>query len=323
MNRGPIFVVGMNGSGTTMLVDSLGRHPTLYAFPIEVRVLPYLIKRARELGGMDRLSARRTLADELGRSRAVWQANGKRALVLPDERLQAPGFRGVVDAVFSEFAGRQGKSRWIEKSPGHLAYISELAAEIPDASFIHIIRDGRDCAQSFHRRYCYDPQDTIYRWRRLVALGREQGRSIGAERYTEIFYEALTKSPDREMRRISDFLGIDYSPSMLESSMRMADLQAMGEVTKIVENSEKWRNYFSPAQISRLEAISGSALADLGYAVERHGNETPSPWVRRWSRLRGRTQVVINNLRRWGWKSVPGLVRGARVAFIQDRMDRT
>lgn len=27
----PVFIVGMNGSGTTMLADSLGKHPDLYA----------------------------------------------------------------------------------------------------------------------------------------------------------------------------------------------------------------------------------------------------------------------------------------------------
>ena len=33
MDDSPVFVVGMNGSGTTMLADSLGRHPELYYAP--------------------------------------------------------------------------------------------------------------------------------------------------------------------------------------------------------------------------------------------------------------------------------------------------
>jgi hypothetical protein len=323
VNRGPVFVVGMNGSGTTMLVDCLGRHPLLYSFPREVRILPYLLQRSRELGGLDQLPERRLLADELGSSVGVWYANGKQPLVLADDKLQARGFRGVVDAVFSEFAQRHGKARWIEKSPGHLAYISELAAEIPDASFIHIVRDGRDCAQSFHRRYRYDPQDTIYRWRQLVSMGRLQGRQLGPERYIEVFYESLTRSPEAEMRRLCAFLGVDFVPEMLESSMRMADRQAMGDVSHIVVNSEKWRSYFSAGQIDRLEAIAGAALSELGYAVKRQGSETPPAWQRRWAKLRARLSLVVMSLRRWGWKAVPGLLRRTRVALAQDRMDRT
>ena len=38
----PVFIVGMNGSGTTMLADSLGKHPDLYMFPNEAKVLPFL-----------------------------------------------------------------------------------------------------------------------------------------------------------------------------------------------------------------------------------------------------------------------------------------
>lgn len=41
MSKGPIFVVGMNGSGTTMLAESLGRHPEIYSMPQESKVLPY------------------------------------------------------------------------------------------------------------------------------------------------------------------------------------------------------------------------------------------------------------------------------------------
>ncbi|MDP1558113.1 MAG: hypothetical protein Q8K59_01495 [Nitrosomonas sp.] len=34
----PVFIVGMNGSGTTMLADSLGKYPDLYMFPLEAKV---------------------------------------------------------------------------------------------------------------------------------------------------------------------------------------------------------------------------------------------------------------------------------------------
>ena len=48
MNRKcePVFVVGMNGSGTTMMLDSLGRHPELYGFPSETQMMPYIISQA-------------------------------------------------------------------------------------------------------------------------------------------------------------------------------------------------------------------------------------------------------------------------------------
>lgn len=323
MDKGPVFVVGMNGSGTTMLVDCLGRHPELYAFPREVRILPHLLERARALGGCEDLPARRVLADELGRSRAVWEANGFQPLILSDAQLCEPGFRGVVNAILMEFALREGKRQWIEKSPGHLAYIADLAAAIPSARFIHIIRDGRDCAQSFQRRFHYDPEVSIFRWRQLVAQGREQGQRIGKERYIEIFYEALTSAPEAEMKRLCHFLEVDFVPGMLESSMRMADPRLLSGSSRIVENSEKWRQYFTRRQVERLEAIAGATLAELGYSVTKLGSDSPPVWRRRWSRLRGRLSIARDSLRKWGWRAVPTLLRAARVAVIQDRFDRT
>ena len=64
MNTGPIFVVGMNGSGTTMLADSLGRHPHIYSMPQESKVLPYYLQHYGHAGALDTLEgSSRTLAN--------------------------------------------------------------------------------------------------------------------------------------------------------------------------------------------------------------------------------------------------------------------
>ena len=35
----------MNGSGTSMMLDSLGRHPKLYALPDETHMMPHIINQ--------------------------------------------------------------------------------------------------------------------------------------------------------------------------------------------------------------------------------------------------------------------------------------
>ena len=197
----PVFIVGMNGSGTTMLADSLGKHPDLYMFPNEAKVLPFFMHNLNRYGDLSTIGARRRLADDIGRTKSFWQVNGKTPLVLADFQLDKPGFRGVIHAIFNELASREDKQRWGEKSPMNLQHITALAKVFPNAQFIHIIRDGREVAQSFHRRWRYYPQRTIYRWKKLVAMGREHGHRLGSERYLEVFYEKLTENPENEMRR--------------------------------------------------------------------------------------------------------------------------
>ena len=43
-----VFIVGMNGSGTTMMLDHLDHHPNLFGFGMETYILPhYLINESR------------------------------------------------------------------------------------------------------------------------------------------------------------------------------------------------------------------------------------------------------------------------------------
>jgi hypothetical protein len=45
-------------------------------------------------------------------------------------------------------AREQGVRRWADNTPFHLLYIEEIKKTIPNAQFVHMIRDGRDVAMS-------------------------------------------------------------------------------------------------------------------------------------------------------------------------------
>lgn len=114
MNTGPIFVVGMNGSGTTMLADSLGRHPHIYSMPRESKVLPYYLQRYGQDGALEDLDARLRLAGRIGREKPYWQSNGKLPIVLRGDELGTPGFAAVVDAIYRKLMDGSGKMRWCD-----------------------------------------------------------------------------------------------------------------------------------------------------------------------------------------------------------------
>jgi hypothetical protein len=322
MDPSPTFVLGMNGSGTTMLADCLGQHPELYVFPYETKVLPYFLLNAGQFGDLSGLHARRALAMEIGATKEFWQANGHRAIKLCDDMLAEPGFAGVVNALFRYLAAPTGKQRWVEKSPQNLGFTRELAAAFPNARFVHIIRDGRDCAQSLHRRWRFDPVVSIYRWRKLVQLGRAAGAELGPARYLEVGYEALTSQPRAVMARICDFLHVPYTEDMLSASMRTADPRIASQGT-IVSNSDKWRRYFPARTVEAMERTSGGFLSELGYRVSVHGTAEPSRWRWVYSKVRGRATAAAKRIREHGWAAVPVLLRAARVSRMQDSVDRS
>ncbi len=316
---GPVFVVGMNGSGTTLLADCLGRHPDLYMFPHEVRLLPYVLQQAPQWGDPADMAVRRRIARELCAAKPFWQVNGRRVPQIPDECLTVPTVAGVIDAVFRHFSGREGKPVWGEKSPMNVLHIAALGAAFPDARFVHIVRDGRDAAQSFHRRFGFVPEETVYRWKRAVSEGQRQGAAIGRDRYLELRYEDFTADPEPMLRSLSGFLGLRYDPAMLQASMRMANPSLAAGGPRIAPNSGRWSSYFDAQAAQRLERIGGCKLSELGYPVDRAGDEDPGLLTLRWWRIRGIAARVAIQFRRYGPRSVFAFARAAGVSLKQMR----
>jgi len=318
-----IFVIGINGSGTTMLAEALGRHPELYMFPQETRVLPYLAQRYPD-STLHNLSARRALADTLGRSRAFWRRNSNQPFVLPDDVLVSlDDFSSVVDAMYGYFARLEGKQRWGDKSPMYLQHIDILSRAFPNARFIHIYRDGRDSAQSFHRRWRQAPSRTIFRWKKAIALGREQGQRLGIARYFELSYENLTTDPENWMRRVCAFSGLDFCHEVLDSSMQYMDEStrriAQG---RMVQNSNKWRTYFNSNQIDELEQIGGKMLADLGYTVKLRGDKDLSFAKLYWLKWQDWTNYSIHHITNFGVRGLIPLFFRVRDALMQNKSNK-
>jgi LPS sulfotransferase NodH len=103
-----------------------------------------------------------------------------------------------------------GKSIIADKTPNNVFVVDRLREAWPDARFIFLLRHPGAIARS---RQAY----------------KGEGADAGVVRYCEaleaarqtydghtVRYEDLTADPERELRRICDFLGVAYEPTMLE-----------------------------------------------------------------------------------------------------------
>lgn len=315
-NCEPVFVVGMNGSGTTMLLDCLGRHPALYAFPEETRLIPYLMAREASYGNLSVDANFERLWNDVRSLPVFREENGNEPVPLPaDWRDRARSLASILDAVFLHFAAAAGKRRWAEKTPQHVQHIKPLAAMFPGARFLHVIRDGRDCAVSFHRRWYRQPELTIYRWKKVVAMGGEQGREIGPSRYMEVRYEDLTERPEPAFRAVCRFLDLPFDPAVLESSQPWLVADRSADVTGLRPNSGKWEHYFSARTRARLEGISGSMLARCGYPTSRpSGDVDLSSWQRRYWAATEASRAYTREI----WRKLTGRIeRPWRVILVK------
>lgn len=295
---GPVFIVGMNGSGTTMLLDHLNDHPALYGFRTETKVLPYLLSGLSRFGDLNKDENYRRLWSSVAGDFSFWMANGREPVPMPVDWRERPRTLGhIFDDVMRYFAARDGKSRWCEKTPMHVLHMEQLRGLFPNARFVHIIRDGRDCAASFHRRWHYNPKGAIYRWKNVVAEGRRQGARLGSS-YLEVIYEELTADPESGMARVCRHLGVPFGSEVLRTT-RSGHRMGGNESKIIVRNSGTYRRFFSAREVAELEQVAGRRLKELGYPVENpDGDSDPSVWFRRWWELEANAVRVANVMQR-------------------------
>jgi len=307
-----------------MLLDSLGRHPDLYGFTRETRLIPELL--SRDWGDLTDDDAFGKLFDTVRHMPAFGAMNHNQPSPLPDnwrEISRTPV--AVVDEAISHFARVANKSTWMEKTPQHAQHVALLAKAWPEARFIHMVRDGRDCAASFNRRWKRTPELTLYRWKQVVRLCRADGKALGPDRYLEIKYEDLTQDPDKWMHRACEFLNVEFDSVVLQSEQPQSERE--GEVGTIVSRQPRWRTAFSSGHMRRLENIAGSLLAELGYAVDNNdGDNNPDRLRVKWwtakDYFRQYTNEVVSKIQGRNRKSWQTILRLPVTALSQARQQR-
>jgi hypothetical protein len=277
---GPFFVVGAHRSGTTLLRFMLSSHPRLY-LPPESEFIPALFGRY-PTRSLNRRRARRNL-DSIFRLRFAreWRGDPPRIDELVPEGDAVTPAR-LVDALYTAYADQHGAARWGDKTPTYTSHIDLLHRIFPKASFIHLIRDGRDVAVSvldtWGRRSHVDLVFAAMTWKRRVRDARRSADRLDPDAYLELRYEELVAEPEQQLRRVCRFLGEDFHPAMLDFQRTAKESVPEGGFHDAVRNPlssgrvERWRNEMSDRDLRTYEAVAGPALAELGYeTVSRRG----------------------------------------------------
>jgi len=89
-----------------------------------------------------------------------------------------------------ELARRAGVQRWADYDPDNIMYMATIKREVPDALFVHVVRDGRDTALSMKKQHASDDrwwaqERALYAWALLWQWTVQKGRRCG-ERFPTI-----------------------------------------------------------------------------------------------------------------------------------------
>ncbi len=269
---GPLFVLGVSRSGTTLLRVILHRSPGI-AIPDESFFIPLLARRHR--GKVDR----KRFLDDLSRlpTPAAWGLSPADVAT----RLQSGMRTGeAIAAIFEAHAAKEGKPRWGDKTPMYMRHLPLLARLFPDAQYVHLIRDGRDAALSFLRM----PEGTFTRtwahpdsaaefarlWLTEVGAARRLGLRVGPGRYLEVRYEDLVVDPEAVVRGICKFSSLPFEPAMLDYTGAV-DVSEKPHQQRLLQpltpGVRDWRTQMAAEDVRAFESIAGGLLAELGYEL--------------------------------------------------------
>lgn len=254
-----VFIIGAPRSGTTFLGNCLGRLPE-----ISYHLEPRLTK-----------AAARCVYD------GSWSARRGAAL-----------FRLSYGALL--LAALDGGYRFAEKNPENSFLVPFLAAEFPDAQFVHIVRDGRDATVSHaeqpwlaaasassgrrgqggqlhgpNARWWVEPERreefrlvpdivrSAWCWRRFTEAALDGVAGLAAGRAAEVRYEAMVTDPGATADALAGFLELPpASRAGLHASLARARPDSVG----------RWHKALGEPELADVLAEIGPLLARLGYA---------------------------------------------------------
>jgi len=272
----------------------LDAHPEM-AIPSETYFVPPLIRVARA----QKPASTDVLLDAIvNNDHHRWGDHGLEEGELRSrlEALDSPAAGAAVRAFYELYAEQHDAERWGDKTPLYLKEMKRIHSALPEASFIHMIRDGRDVALSFSNRLRSmdppreppPPAKLAKRWQRLILRGRRMADDLPS--YREVRYEELVAEPERVLMELCAALELDFNPAMTRYHERASD--RLGEMSRDLpeadgrplrpgsermrahalakqppqaQNAGKWRDEMPEADVAAYESVAGDLLAELGY----------------------------------------------------------
>ena len=199
--EGPIFILGMPRTGSTLLEQMLGRHS-------RVQALGELQTFGSALIGAVREAQPKPPADKAALIRA--------AADLAPERV-GEAYLAAVEPL------RDERARFTDKLPLNFLYAGLIARALPQAGVVHITRDPLDACVAIYKTlfdeaypFSYDLAELGTYYRAYLRL-MDHWRDALGERLIEVSYERLVGDPQAEMTALLGRLDLDPEPACLAS----------------------------------------------------------------------------------------------------------
>lgn len=266
-----LFLVGCPRSGTTWLQLLLWQHPEVSS-SMETHLFKYLAPMVATWDHYrnDRVGLQSVLSDK---------DFNELLKIITLHLLNKIGRRGIV----------------LEKTPDHVFFADLILRVMPDAFFLHLIRDPRAVTSSLVRAGAswgsHWASTSVAKnatwWVKAVSAGMEIGTKT--TRYLEIRYEDLQAEGVLQLGRIFHWLGLESDPTFCKRAIATCTIERLR--AKAVEapwplgiqpsgfyrkgEVDAWPKELSRSDTRTIEYIAGDLMKRFGYELTCRSQRKP------------------------------------------------
>lgn len=212
----PIFILGRQHSGNTMLTTLLGDIPGVLAMHLEgtfFEVRKDIEKLPPEQRA--RRTARKLRDDGAKRNKKLWRAI--------EPVMVAAAYKGATETELyivgmREVLARFSKERWVQKATSYVFLVGDILEVFPDARLIYLVRNPLDLAASTKRRSGGSARGLL-----RMALGWNRGcrqaldiQAQEPKRLMTLRYEDLVSDPQQSVQKVCAFCDLPFDAAYLD-----------------------------------------------------------------------------------------------------------
>ncbi|MEL7050463.1 MAG: sulfotransferase [Cyanobacteria bacterium J06588_5] len=303
MIKRPVFLVGSERSGTTLLGLMLDHHPNIMFWD----GFEYATKLVSDRGQYP------AMADYYR-----WlQSNSQFLMDAPtiDRQLAYPM---LVNSFLRQFQHFSPSPKALIGATVH-HHFDRVLHIWPDAVFIHMVRDGRDVARSCIKMgWAGDGWHGAARWLQAETLWDKLKLQLPESRRLEVRFEQLVENAPETLERVCQFMGDRYHPDMMKYP------ETTGYSLPDMSLVNQWHRNVSKREIQLIEARIAPLLVERGYPLSGLPAVRVTPQTQLLLKIQNKLGILHRRTRKYGLPlaSADFIARRLGLRKLSDRINK-
>jgi Sulfotransferase family len=267
-----IFIISQPRAGSTLLQRMLASHPAVHSLSEPWIMLHpiYALKDSGVSAEFDSKPARFALGTFLKE-------------IPLGLRAYQDGLNHMFMDLYSNAMKSTAAAYFLDKTPRYYLIIRELAEIFPDAKFVVLLRNPIAVLMSVLRTWVNEDLLRLREYKGDLLTAPQcitQGFEILSTRSITTTYESLVTTPEHELKRICEFIGIDFRSDLITYNQHQhghwefGDQETLYKASKpLPDCADKWADEIKDAQTWRfaseyLRYLGPAIFNKLGYPYE-------------------------------------------------------